>query len=139
MSGGSLDYFYSMLEDHIGDFGDKELDDLVKDLATLFHDREWYLSSDTNEGAWRESRDAFKRKWFSPVGRRERIDKYLDEIRNDVLESFGLSDKRCMNCRHWTKEPDADFPYGSCDLETGCLMHRSESCDRFEKGGAKDG
>lgn len=51
MSGGSLNYFYSQVEDHVGDFGDRELDDLVKDLAQLFHDREWFLSSDTNEGS----------------------------------------------------------------------------------------
>ena len=44
MSGGSLDYFYSQLNDHVGDFKDRELDELVSDLAELFHDREWYLS-----------------------------------------------------------------------------------------------
>ena len=135
MSGGSLNYFYTNLEEHIGDFGDKELDDLIRDLTKLFKAREWYLSADTNEGTWRDKRDAFKRKWFSPVGRRERIDKYLDEIRNDVLESFGLSDRRCSNCRHWKKEPEKDSPYGFCNLGgRGCLMHRSESCEKFEKG-----
>lgn len=36
MSGGSLSYFYLQLQEHIGDFGDEELDDLVKDLADLF-------------------------------------------------------------------------------------------------------
>ena len=36
MSGGSLNYFCYQLEEHIGDFGDKELDELVKDLAELF-------------------------------------------------------------------------------------------------------
>ena len=46
MSGGSLNYFYSELEGHAGDFRDKELDDLVRDLAHLFHEREWFLSSD---------------------------------------------------------------------------------------------
>lgn len=44
MSGGSLDYFYCQLEEHVGDFGDKELDELVNDLAELFHDREWILA-----------------------------------------------------------------------------------------------
>ena len=139
MSGGSLDYFFGELESHVGDFGDKELDDLVKDLAKLFHDREWYLSEDTNEGDWRESRDAFKRKWFTVSGQHERIEMYLDEYRNEVLECFGLSDRRCKNCRHWTHEKEEDFPYGSCDLETGCLMHRSANCEKFEKAVKRDG
>ena len=50
MSGGSLDYFYCMLEEHTNDFDDKELNNLVSDLAQLFHDREWYLSGDTSRG-----------------------------------------------------------------------------------------
>ena len=31
MSGGSLDYFYNRLEEHIGDFNDKELDQTFDD------------------------------------------------------------------------------------------------------------
>ena len=69
MSGGSLDYFYCRLEDHIGDFNDKELDELVKDLAQLFHDIEWYLSGDYGEGTWNEARDNFKKKWFGQGAR----------------------------------------------------------------------
>ena len=80
MSGGSLNYFYCQLQDHVGDFGDKELDELVKDLAELFHDREWYLSADYGEGSWNEARDAFKAKWFTDHGRQERIEKYLSDI-----------------------------------------------------------
>lgn len=137
MSGGSLNYFYSDLENHIGDFEDKELDELVKDLAKLFHDREWFLSCDTCEGSWVEARDAFKQKWFSPDSRKERIEKYLDEIRDDVLKSFGISDKYCKNCKHWTQDDRDNYEvYGNCDLRKKCLMHRSESCERFQ---AKDG
>ena len=132
MSGGSLDYFYSELESHVGDFGDKELDDLVRDLAQLFHDREWYLSSDTNEGTWREARDNFKTKWFTPNSREERVMKYLDEIRDEVLETFGLSDKRCKNCNHWSQDKRENYEkYGNCDITKGCLMHRNESCEKF--------
>lgn len=136
MSGGSLNYFYSSMEEHIGDFGDKELDDPVKDLAQLFHDREWYLSSDTNEGSWRESRDAFKRKWFADGARKERVETYLASVRDEVMDSLGLSEKYCVRCKHWTKEHDKrypDSPYGWCDLTRGCLMHRSEKCERFER------
>ena len=89
MSGGSLDYFYNRLEEHIGDFNDKELDDLVKDLAKLFHDREWYLSSDIGEGQWNEARDKFKQKWFSEGAREERIEQYLEEVKQELLNSFG--------------------------------------------------
>ena len=103
MSGGSLNYFFGELEEHIGDFGDKELDELVKDLAKLFHDREWYLSHDTNKGSWVESRDAFKAKWFTEHGRQERIEAYLDEIKTEVLDAFGMSNKYCKNCKHWKK------------------------------------
>lgn len=131
MSGGSLDYFYNDLESHVGDLGDKELDDLVKDLAKLFHDREWFLSSDTCEGSWVEARDAFKEKWFSKHGRQERIEKYLDEFRHEVLGTFGMEDQYCKNCDHWTKEDEKDSPYGWCDLIKGCMMHRSETCEKF--------
>ena len=88
MSGGSLNYFYSSLEEHIGDFGDKELDDLIKDLVELFHDREWYLSSDTGEGSWRETRDKFKAKWFTELGRKDRLNKNCLVHRGDYCDEF---------------------------------------------------
>ena len=91
MSGGSLNYFYCQLQDHVGDFGDKELDELVSDLAELFHDREWYLSADTGRGSWEEARDAFKKKWFTKLGRQERIEKYLADFTEEIRRSFGIS------------------------------------------------
>lgn len=133
MSGGSLDYFYSEIDNHVGDLGDKELDDLVKDIGKLFYEREWYLSGDTNEGKWREARDAFKKKWFTEDGTKDRIDQYLQSIINEIRDSFGLSKQYCHNCKHWTKENDPDFPYGVCDITHGCLMHRSEKCEKFEE------
>ena len=131
MSGGSLNYFYCNLDEHVGDFNDKELDELVKDLATLFHDREWFLSSDTCEGSWNESRDAFKKKWFTEHGRQERIERYLNDIRDAVLKQFGMSDRYCRNCACWKPEEDGDSPYGWCSNIQGCMMHRSESCEKF--------
>lgn len=130
MSGGRLNYFYSSLMDHVGDFGDKELDNLVEDLANLFHDREWYLSGDTGVGSWRDARDKFKNKWFSEAGRESRITKYLSELENEVKESFGMSRERCSNCAHWHEIDDKK--YGKCDYYTTCLMHRSENCKKFE-------
>lgn len=133
MSGGSLDYFCYTLEDHADDLGDKELNDLVKDLAKLFHDREWFLSGDTGEGTWNEARDAFKAKWFTEHGRQERIETYLAEFEDEVRKTFGLSKRYCRNCGHWTGSEKKDSPYGHCEFEKHCLTHRSERCDRWEE------
>ena len=132
MSGGSLDYFCYTLEDHANDLGDKELNDLVKDLSKLFHDREWFLSGDTCEGHWNEARDAFKAKWFTAHGRQERIEKYLAEFSEEVRKTFGMSERYCKNCEYWTEEKK-DSPYGHCEFEKHCLMHRSECCERWEE------
>ena len=131
MSGGSLNYFYSELESHVGDFGDKELDDLVHDLAELFHDREWYLSADTGVGNWNEARDNFKAKWFTKHGRQERIERYLSEFAAEVRQCFGIKNKYCQECRHWTQEDGSE--YGKCEYETFCLNHSHETCNKWEE------
>ncbi len=138
MSGGSLNYFYSYLEEHVGDFGDKELDELVKDLAELFHDREWYLSSDTGVGEWNKARDKFKEKWFSEHGRQERIEKYLAELCEEVRKSFGIGSKYCKNCKHWIMQESYNGRYGKCAFQKSCVMHRSENCERWEADNAGD-
>lgn len=132
MSGGHLNYFYTELQDHAGDFGDKELDELVSDLAELFHDREWYLSADTGVGQWNEARDAFKAKWFKEGARQERIERYFTEFCDEIRRSFGISNKYCKTCKHWSKNTKYDGEYSACEYITGCVMHRSESCNRWE-------
>ena len=134
MSGGSLDYFYCTLQDHENDLGDKELNELVHDLAELFHDREWYLSADTGVGDWNEARDAFKAKWFTEHGRQARIEKYLAEFTEEVRQTFGMSVAYCKNCVHWAPENKKNYErYGKCDFANGYLNHRSESCEKFER------
>lgn len=131
MSGGSLDYFCYTLEEHDNDFDDKELNDLVSDLAQLFHDREWYLSGDTGHGAWREARDKFKDKWFTEHGRQERIETYLAELGNEVREQLCLNRKYCKTCAHWSQWKDSDY-YGDCEFKEHVSMHRCEYCDKWE-------
>lgn len=131
MSGGSLDYFYGRLEEHVGDFKDAELDELVKDLADLFYAREWFLSGDTSEGDWREKRDAFKKKWFTIDGRESRFRKYLDDFRAEMLESMGLDSRYCKDCVNFTAEEESR--YGDCKLAEGYLVHRSDQCEKFER------
>lgn len=130
MSGGSLNYFYCQLEDHIGDFNDKELDELVKDLAQLFHDKEWCLSGDTGEGEWNEARDNFKKKWFTNIGRQQRVEQAFDEAKKELLQSFGLENHYCKDCKHWTKE---DNTYGRCKFAKGYSNHRCDTCEKWEE------
>lgn len=135
MSGGSLGCFYSSMQEHDRDFGDKELDELVSDLAGLFKDREWFLSSDTCAGDWNESRDEFKKKWFTEHGRQERIEKYLAEFSEEIRQTFGIGRRYCKTCKHWQgrENPVYDGKYGRCPFCSGFLMHRSESCEKWEE------
>lgn len=132
MSGGSLNYFYCQLDEHIGDFGDKELDNLVADLAKLFKDREWYLSADTGKGNWNAARETFKKKWFTEHGRQERIEQYLKEFSDEIREAFGMKTEYCRTCKHW-KQTNSGSPYGDCEFEPSCSFHRSESCKKWEE------
>ena len=137
MSGGSLDYFYGALEQHVGDMGDKELDNLISDLSKLFHAREWYLSGDTSEGDWRKEKDAFKKRWFTPHGRQERIEQYLEEFTEEVREELGISNKYCHTCCHFT--PDSkSVDYGRCAFEKFCMTHAHDRCDKWEKKAPDD-
>ena len=130
MSGGSLNYFYTMLNEHAGDFGDKELDALVSDLAELFKDREWYLSGDTGRGDWAEAMFNFKQKWFTQHGRQQRIEEYLQQFTDEIRESLGINHEYCINCKHWI--PKEDSVYGRCEHEPRCLMHKYDRCKDFE-------
>lgn len=138
MSGGSLNYFYYQLEDQVGVFRDKELDELVADLAELFHDREWYDSGDYGKGDWLESRDAFKEKWFTKHGREERIERYLEEYKEEIYDAFGIDRKRCRDCKHWSVEGKSD-KYGKCEHEHGHLNHCYDTCEKWEARYAENG
>ena len=88
MSGGSHNYIcYRIEEDLVGQMEDKELDELMKDIATLAHDLEWYHSSDTSRDDYRESVRKFKDKWFKQ-SREERLKKYIEESIQEIKEEL---------------------------------------------------
>ena len=126
MSGGCLGYFYGRLEEHVGDFADRELDELVQDLVTLFREREWYLSGDKSERAWREASVAFKRKWLFGTKGRECVEQYMDEAK------LWQSNEYCRNCKHWMSLEDAGLSYGDCDLVDERLVLGYDTCEKFE-------
>ena len=93
MSGGSHNYIYCEIEEYlVGQMEDRELNDLMKDIATLAHDLEWYHSADTSHDDYRESVRKFKDKWFKQ-SREERLKKYIEEsiqeTREELLNMIG--------------------------------------------------
>lgn len=79
MSGGSHNYIcYKIEEELVGSMEDRELDDLMQDVADLAHDLEWYHSADTSKEDYRKAVAAFKKKWFEDA-REPRLMQYVDE------------------------------------------------------------
>ena len=84
MSGGSHNYIYYRIEEDLcGQMEDKELDDLMRDIAQLAHDLEWYHSCDTDKEDYMETVKTFKQKWFKG-DRVKRLKGYVDEAIDDV-------------------------------------------------------
>lgn len=93
MSGGSHNYVYDRIEHQlVGQMYDKELDELMKDIATLAHDLEWYDSGDYSFDDYNATVRKFKEKWFKTT-REERLRKYIDEAleqtKEDLLKMIG--------------------------------------------------
>lgn len=96
MSGGSHNYIcYRIEEDLCGQMEDRELDDLMRDIATLAHDLEWYHSADTCKDEYLESVKNFKQKWFKG-DRSERLKGYVDEaitnIKSEMYTLLGVNE-----------------------------------------------
>lgn len=93
MSGGSYGYIcYRFEEECCGRMYDVEMNDLVKDLAKLLHDLEWWQSSDTSEETYRKSVAEFKEKWFKG-NREDRLKKYVEEqcdtLKAELIQMIG--------------------------------------------------
>lgn len=131
MSGGSMEYFYWTLENYVDSLEDVELNDLMHDIAKLYHDKEWADSGDYCDGDWNKTKTEFKNKWFK-AKREDRLLGYIDKevarLKNELIEPT-----YCMNCKHWDWLNKAD-DYGECEFKTHCLSHAYENiCDKFEK------
>ena len=92
MSGGSMSYLCYDVEAQADRMGDRELTELIKDVAGLLHDREWYISGDYGEDTWEESVRKFKQKWFDKP-REERlrtlIEQMFDETKQECIAMIG--------------------------------------------------
>jgi hypothetical protein len=65
MSGGAYEYKYYVLSEYYeGKMYDTELNGMIKDLANLLYELEWWRSGDTNERDYRKCVRDFKAKWM---------------------------------------------------------------------------
>lgn len=100
MSGGSMDYLCYRVEEAANAMGDRELTELVKDVAQLLHDREWYLSGDYGDETWEKSAQKFKQKWFEQP-RKNRlkafIEQIFDEAKQECLHMIGVQAARASD------------------------------------------
>lgn len=93
MSGGSYDYIYCRLKEECdGRMYDAEMDDMIRDLAEVLHDLEWWQSADSSEDEYRATLTRFKAKWFKD-NREERLKGYIDNqisiVRNQLYALIG--------------------------------------------------
>ena len=89
MSGGSMDYICYRVSEEADKMGVREIIALCKDVASLMHDREWFLSGDYEESAWKKSLSGFKKKWFKE-SRSSRLASLVEEV-------FSEARDECMN------------------------------------------
>jgi len=97
MSGGSYNYIYSRVDEECaGRMFDREMNDMMKDIARVLKDLEWWQSGDSGEERYRETVKAFKVKWFltDPSNRRtEYINSAVEELRKELVAEFGESEE----------------------------------------------
>ena len=90
-----MNYIFCAIESELCDqMYDEELNDLIKDVAELAHDLEWWISSDIGKEEYLETVSRFKKKWFES-DRNERLKGYVDakveELRNELYTLIGIS------------------------------------------------
>lgn len=93
MSGGSHNYICYQIEEYlVGQMEDRELNDLIQDIAELAHDLEWYHSADIGRDDYLKSVCKFKEKWFKE-SRTDRLIEYVDkaikELKEDLVNMIG--------------------------------------------------
>ena len=93
MSGGSYDYIYAkLIEECGGAMYDAEMNDMIKDLADVLHDLEWWQSGDCDEGRYRQTLCNFKVKLLNG-DRKARLKSYIDKqigiVRHELYELIG--------------------------------------------------
>ena len=136
MSGGSHNYVYSTIkEELVGPMHDRELDDLMQDIADLAHDLEWADSGDYSPERYKKAVEQFKSKWFS-MPRAERLRNYIDNrlaaIQSELFELIEPTDKRIKKEDEAEKAPQVSmFARAVITAYTGITMLQGDQLDKY--------
>lgn len=134
MSGGSMNYLYYQVADAAYEFDDPEIKEMLIDVSALLHDKEWYDSGDTCEGAYNKTLKEFKDKWLrkNAVDRlKPIIDDRINKVQEELYKCIGIS-QYCSNCFWWDNVQDTK-DYGTCVYSKGCLKHSyDDTCEHFK-------
>lgn len=78
---------------------DRELSDMTWDLLNLIHTFDYYKSGDCSKEKYLTEKKSFKNKWFSNRGVRIRsvIDTAIEEIKEELYETYGITNEECLN------------------------------------------
>ena len=140
MSGGSMDYYYSNIEEYAEQLHDPILKELSMDLAKVWHDAEWYNSSDIGEGAYNKTVAEFKTKWIGDnhEALAEIIYRECADNLTRLKQAFMCHDM-CLNCKHFRAYDNPDSDYGRCDFHEFYDDHGWQwACERFENEDRSD-
>lgn len=92
MSDGIMDSVWSYIERASEQARDAEIKDLLKDLAKVLHNEEWYYN-DCSKEKYLETLCQFKEKWFKD-SRSERLREYVDDrlkyFREEMYTLIGI-------------------------------------------------
>ena len=84
-----MNYFCYRLEEQADYVEDKEIKELICNLADLLHDLEWYTSGDYGKDDYEKSLKEFKSKWFNG-NRDERLRRHVEEIMDETKHELDL-------------------------------------------------
>lgn len=76
------------------EFEDREISELVWDMFDLIHSFDYYKCDDISKADYLKDKAEFKKKWFGGnrgLRIRKIVDESIDELRQELYETFGLS------------------------------------------------
>ena len=98
-------------EEYVGKMFDSQLNTMMKDLADLLHDLEWWQSGDYSEEAYREAVKKFKKKWFgqTKIDVQSCIENEIERTKNELLKEFEyLKDEKSDLNKYDTRKQRSD-------------------------------